>query len=176
MLRSIVVYESIFGNTEKIARAISEALADYGDAWAVDVLEAKYGIPDDVDLLVVGGPTHIMGMSRGLSRRIAHRNVDGVDLSKLKFGVREWLRKLPRAKGQAAAAFDTSVPKSGRLPAGGAARGISSELRRKGYKLVVEPEVFYVEEGYEGPLKPGELDRARMWATNLVRQEESVAA
>ena len=170
-MKAVVVYESIFGNTEQVARAIAEELDESFEVWAVDVLEADYGMPDQVDLLVVGGPTHMFGMSRGMSRGIARRNVEGVDEAKLTFGVREWLRKLPKGNGRAAIAFDTSIPKTGRMPTGGAARGIASQMKRKGYKLVAEPESFHVEDGYESPLMAGELERARTWAKEIVERE-----
>jgi hypothetical protein len=49
---------------------------------------------------------------------------------------------------------------------GYAAKRIADRLKRAGGSLVVPPEGFYVEDT-EGPLKPGELERAADWATRV---------
>ena len=81
--------------------------------------------------------------------------------------MREWLTSLPAAqRGRRAAAFDTRLPS--RL-AGGAARSAARELRKHGYQLATKAEGFVVT-GTEGPLRDGELDRARAWGAGLARQ------
>jgi hypothetical protein len=80
-------------------------------------------------------------------------------------GARDWFHDLPKtATHPHAAAFDTraAAPMSG-----GAAHGIAHRLRAHGYDLVAEPTGFVIEGGADGPLRDGELDRARAWGTTL---------
>jgi hypothetical protein len=82
-------------------------------------------------------------------------------------GVREWFDGLPKVEaGGQAAAFDTRLPSG---LAGGAARGIAHRLRRHGYHLVSDPEGFIVDDAY-GPLRMGEVERAKQWGAQLVSE------
>ena len=174
----VIVYESLFGNTHAIAEAIGEGvrhadqharvrLARVGETEPADVL--------DVDLLVVGGPTHIHGMTSGRSRRMGLEGEEkkaestGLHLDAEPGaegpGLREWFATLPKVgRGNRAAAFDTRL---GSHLAGGASHGIARRLRHHGYELVAPPQGFVVE-GTEGPLSKGERARAQAWGASLV--------
>lgn len=144
-MNALVVFDTKFGNTERVARTIAAAL---GERFTTDVrpIAETQVIPVDLALLVVGGPTHAHG-------------VDPV--------LKSFLGGVPAAtiRGVAAAAFDTRyhVPV---LISGSAARAIAKRLHRKGARLVARPESFFVEHG-EGPLADGELARAEAWARGL---------
>jgi hypothetical protein len=163
-MRTLVVVESMFGNTRQIADAVAGGLSSFGPVDVVEVHDAPAAVREDVDLLVVGGPTHAFGMTRASTRKDAvtqgARGSGSADV-----GIREWLESLPSTDGRAAAAFDTRVTKVRRLP-GAAARGAAKALRRHGYRLVLGPESFYVEDT-PGPLIADELDRARRWGDRL---------
>jgi hypothetical protein len=164
-MRAIVVYESIYGNSRMIAAAIAEGL---GDAPVIAVHEAAERALD-VDLLVVGGPTHMHGMTTARSRQVAVEGVKDAQVepgATKEPGLRGWLRDLPRNEGGLAAAFDTRIDRSPMLT-GVAARGIARRLRRHGYK-VESIESFFVTDT-EGPLAEGELARARAWGAQLAR-------
>jgi len=169
---AIVVYESVFGNTRAIAEAIAEGL---GSVPVLPVAEAAKP-RDTVGLLVVGGPTHMHGLSTARSRRLAaegsHEDGAGhVDpCATEEPGLRSWLRDLTPTSAQCAAAFDTRLDKSPWVT-GVAARGIARRMQHRGLN-VVATESFLVENS-EGPLVQGELDRARAWGATLAR---SVAA
>jgi hypothetical protein len=165
MTRALVVFESMFGNTERVARAIAAGLAEHTD---VDVVRAGPGVTpsDDVDLVVVGGPTHAFGLTRPGTRVAAGQQ--GADESAARStGLREWLDLLPWTMGHrpATAAFDTRV-RSPRVP-GSAARSAARRLRKAGLPVVVPPMSFWVH-GTGGPLLAGEEDRARSWGRELV--------
>ena len=166
-MNAIVMYESIYGNTRRVAEAIAEGL---GGAPVVPVSDADDQVLAEVDLLVAGGPTHMHGMTTSLSRKLA---VDGaqedghadVEPSAAEGpGLRGRLARLD-GNGRRAAAFDTRIDRSPAL-VGSAARGIARRLRHRGYELTAEPESFFVEDA-EGPLAEGELDRARSWGQTL---------
>ncbi|MQS16907.1 flavodoxin family protein [Streptomyces kaniharaensis] len=177
-MHTVIVYESMYGNTREIAEAIAEGVHQADPSASVDCLpltEAGTDVTRTADLLVVGGPTHMRGMSSGLSRRMAaaaERRKEGhEDAAKEAqetaegLGLRSWFQDLPRTKpGTHAAAFDT---RAGTPHAGGAARGIANRLSGHSYDLVAEPEGFIVEDS-DGPLRTGELDRARAWGAHLV--------
>src|SRR3954451_22153506 len=95
-LRALVVYESMFGNTEKIAGAITHGLQLEGvDCGLVEARSAPTGLPADLDLLVVGGPPHAFSMSRASTRADAVRQ--GAPAERGATGIREWLESVALA-------------------------------------------------------------------------------
>jgi hypothetical protein len=161
IMKALVVYESMFGNTETIARAIADGLQPVFD---VTVQNART-MPDaaGMDLVVVGGPTHAFGMSRPATRADAARQAT-IRPGAADAGIREWLDCSPALAGMAAAAFDTKVDKP-YLP-GSAAHRAYRQLRRLGGRMVARPESFRVS-GTPGPLVAGEERRAQQWAAAL---------
>lgn len=161
----LVVYESMFGATRAVAEAIAAGLEAAGPVRLVEVTELVDGpahgaVPDDLTLLVVGGPTHAFGMSRAGTRRDAERKY-GTVISRT--GVREWLETVTLPSGIAVAAFGTKL--SSPL-AGSAARKIGQQLRKRGGALVAPARDFVVLGATEG-LANGQLDAARAWAGTL---------
>jgi len=72
-MKALVVYESLFGNTEGVAQAITRGLSAHLDVEMVDVTKAPSTITDPFDLIVVGGPTHAFSMTRQSTREDAFR-------------------------------------------------------------------------------------------------------
>jgi hypothetical protein len=163
MMRALVVYESMFGNTQVIADAIADGLSGCMRVDSVEVGAAPASIGDDVELLVVGGPTHAFGMSRQGTRQDAAKQAKEGLVVSTRVGIREWLADLEGHPG-VAAAFDTRISKP-RLP-GSAARGAEKRLRRLGFRILAPATSFYVE-GTVGPLLHGEGERARRWGERL---------
>ncbi|GAB1692105.1 flavodoxin family protein [Krasilnikovia sp. M28-CT-15] len=168
-MHAVVVYESMYGNTHRVADAIGAGL---GGAYRVDVVpveRADAHLLADADLIVVGGPTHAHGMSRAGSRQAAVAKAEEpgseltLDPDAEGPGLRDWFDALPSLRARAAA-FDTRVD----LPpvvTGRAAKGIGRRLRRHGLALVAEPESFLVTK--QGDLEPDEVSRAREWGREL---------
>lgn len=160
-MKALVVYESMFGNTETIARAIASGLGDAYDVTLADV--ATMPSAAGMDLLVAGGPTHAFGLSRPGTRQDAVRQGSGrPDAAKI--GLREYLDVSPMLTGLAAAAFDTRIDKP--FVPGSAARKAHRQLRRLGCRMLVPPASFRVT-GTPGPLVAGEPERAARWAVGL---------
>jgi hypothetical protein len=163
-MNALVVFESMFGNTEAIARAVGEGLSSRMDTEVVEVGTAPKAIGANVALLVVGGPTHAFGMSRPGTRETAAQQA-GPRLVSKGIGLREWLADLRVEPGSGAVCtFDTRIFKP-RVP-GSAARAAAKRLRALGLPEVVAAESFYVL-GTDGPLLAGELGRARTWGEQL---------
>ena len=143
-MKVLVVYDSQYGNTEKIAVAIGDAIP------GSRVLHASEADPEleSVDLLIVGSPTH-GGRPMG--------------------AVQTFLRKAPASaiEGINVAAFDTRFASGFAKIFGYAAVRIANTLKGKGGSLLVEPEGFIVE-ATKGPLKEGELERAAGWAGEVL--------
>lgn len=145
-MRALVVYDSVYGNTEKIAQAIGGAIS----GGEVRVLRAgEVGPPEleNISLLVVGAPTQggrATPAIRDFLDRVSKAEINGLD----------------------AAAFDTRHVSAMTKIFGYAAGRIASSLKKKGANLLVDPEGFFVE-GTEGPLRAGELERAAAWGKGL---------
>ena len=171
-VRALVVYESMFGNTEVVARRIAAGIAMCGvEVETVEVGSAPTSLLDDVALLVVGGPTHAFGMSRARTRDAAEEQVTS-GLVSTQGGIREWLELLEGRADVAAAAFDTHIRT--RLP-GSAAKGAAKRLRQIGFRLVGAPESFWVSDT-RGPLAEGEPERAEEWGRRIAAEVREVDA
>lgn len=160
-MRALVVYESMFGNTQKIAEAIADGLAASMTVDVVEVGSAGTSL-DGVDLLVVGGPTHAFSMSRESTRKSATEHGSGTVVSKAG-GIREWIADL-HAGSTPFATFDTKADKP-HLP-GSAAHAARRHLRHRGLRPFAAATSFYVTD-MEGPLADGEEERARRWGEQL---------
>lgn len=165
-MKALIVYESMFGNTRCVAEAIAAGMSD---TLAVEVVEAATApgiLPSDVDLLVVGGPTHAFGLSRPATRQSASQ-WRGSDVTSIETGVREWLGRLtPLDRPVSAATFDTRV----RWPPvpGSAARAAMRVLRANGCHPV-DHRTFWVQ-GTPGPLREDEGERAHRWGAEVARR------
>ena len=146
-MKALIVYDSTYGNTEKIAKAIGAALT--GEVKVLRAGEVNPAELNAFDLLVIGSPTY-----------------GGRPMP----SVAELLNKIPESaiKGKNIAAFDTRIPTKLAKIFGYAADRIAKNLKEKGGNLVVPGEGFFVN-GKEGPLKEGELERAASWAKGLVK-------
>jgi flavodoxin len=158
-MKAMVVYDSGFGNTEKIAQAIGQGLGSPENVEIVRVGDVKPDQVRGVPLLIVGSPTQKFSPTGATT---------------------SFLKGIPQSglQGVKVAAFDTRFPVSEiervRILAffvkifGYAAKPIADRLQKKGGELVIPPEGFFVE-GTEGPLQEGELERAAGWAKQVMQ-------
>jgi len=155
-MKALIVYDSVFGNTEQVARAIGSALDLGEDVAVVRVNQVKLEQLTGLELLIVGSPTRSLRATEG---------------------TRSFLNSIPghSLKGVKVAAFDTRLVISEvGSPIltfmvkifGYAADPIAAALKKKGGFLVLPPEGFIVKAS-EGPLKEGELERAEDWAKRI---------
>jgi flavodoxin len=146
-MRTLVVYDSLHGNTEKIAEVIGGAI-DH-EVQTLRIGEVNMSELKELDLLIVGGPTHAGRASENM---------------------KEFLNKIPKStlKGTNVAAFDTRIPSKWVKVFGFAASKIANKLKKKGGILIGDPEGFFVEDT-EGPLRECELERAAVWAKGICK-------
>jgi Flavodoxin domain len=174
-VRALVLYESLFGNTAAVAEAVAAGMRSGLPDAAVDCrrIDDAFG-PDAFDVLVLGAPTHFWSLTGTLSRTMesqyerrfmAPAAGAATRQATATSGMRNLLGALPPGGGHPAAAFDTCMS---RPATGGARRAIQRRLERAGYGLLAAPESFLVE-AVAGPLRPGELGRARAWGEALAR-------
>ena len=168
-MRALVIYESMYGNTHVVASNIADGLRASHEVTLVPVAEATEKLVAEADLLVVGGPTHMHGMSSAASRRMAAQAA-GKEASGLTLdqdasgpGLHDWLKDIGGGR-TVAAAFDTRM---NGVPAftGRASRGIVRLLKRHGYHLIAAPESFLI--GKQNALLDGEVSRASRWGAAL---------
>lgn len=153
---TLVVVESEFGNTRRIADVVAAALDDRAEVVSVNTAPSE--LPAGIRLLVLGGPTHAFGMSTTASRAYARR-LGGSATT----GIREWITQLRPGSGCWFATFDSR--QSSRFP-GSAARKAARALARKGLRQLDQPQTFYVV-GTAGPVDAGEFERAAEWGHRL---------
>jgi flavodoxin I len=150
-MKTLVVYDSVYGNTEIVARAIGDAIP--GEVQVLRVGQVNAGDWETVDLLIIGSPTHGAMPTeavQGLIERIGS----------------------PAREGAKAATFDTRLTWGFLERWGGfAAPKMADALKEKGWTLAGEPGGFFVRGLRKGPLKRGEADRAAAWAKRLVESQ-----
>lgn len=158
-MKAVVVYESLWGNTAAIARAIAQGLGPGAEALSTGVAtpEALRG----ADLVVAGAPILGFRLPTEAMRENASREATPPDLSHP--SMRSWLAQLPHGDGLSAA-FETRISWS----PGSAAAAIDKELQAAGYARLAPPAKFVVKGKY-GPLREGEIERARAWGADLAR-------
>ena len=157
ILKAIVVYDSVFGNTEEIAQSIANALGLHVTIEIVHVNKADPAQLSEYDILVVGSPTRGFRPTEAITelfKRVCSKAL----------------------KETRVAAFDTRF-KADELDSAGlrfvvktggyAAKIIAAQLKKAGGEVPIPPEGFYVEDT-EGPLKHGELERAAEWARSIL--------
>ena len=153
-VKVFVLYDSVYGNTKQIAQAIGKGFDEHHD---VEVIHASTVIKeksDDVDILIIGSPTH-----------------GGRYTEAIQAFFKDMAPDLP--KNLSVAAFDTRTSSTGIVGGiekifGRAAPRIARDMEKQEWKLLVEPEGFIVK-GRKGPLREGELDRAEEWAKTMLK-------
>jgi len=169
-MRAVVVYESMYGNTHVVADHIAAGLRGVADVEVVPVTKATGELLAGADLVVVGGPTHIHGMTTERSRTqaaAAAAKSDGepeMDSDAEGPGLREWFDGLDVAAGMRAAAFDTRMSGPPVLT-GRASRGIAHRLTSHGLELVIAPESFLVDRANH--LVEGAAEAATQWGAQV---------
>lgn len=154
MTERLIIYDSFFGNTQKVAEAIGEAL---GNASVKKVCEVSHADLENLRILIIGSPTRAFQASPDIKNFLKKLQPDGLT-------------------GVKAAAFDTRIPKdqtdSGFLRFminlfGYADTKIAKQLSKAGANVTIESTGFGVKDT-EGPLLDGELDRAQTWARGIL--------
>jgi hypothetical protein len=162
-MKAIVVYESHWGNTAAVARAIAEGIGP--DVPALSTDEAAGAALDGTELIVAGAPVIAFSLAGERSRaQIAGDTKAPTPPDVSHPLLREWLDGLSAGTGWGAA-FETRIWWSPR----GATGTIESKLKRAGFPRLTKGERFLVAGAY-GPLKDGELERARAWGADLAVQ------
>ena len=145
-MKILVIFESVYGNTENVARAIGGAITN--DVQIIHAKEAKPNDLEGLDILIIGAPTQGGRPTQDMQNFL--KDIAKTDIKGLKF-----------------ASFDTRISAKWVGIFGYAAGRIAKNLRKKGADLIKDPEPFFVT-GTEGPLKEGEMERAAAWAQEVV--------
>jgi len=155
-MKTLVIYDSVFGNTEKVAQEIANSLSSSREVTILRVGSVKPDNLSGIDFLIVGSPTRAFRPTQEMTK---------------------FLDNLPRnsLRNIKIASFDTRIdPNDVKSPIltvsaklfGYAAKPIAEKLVKKGGVLVCPPEGFFVNAS-EGPLRDGELARAAEWAKQV---------
>ena len=158
-MKVLIVYDSYFGNTEKIARVVADTLAASADVETVKITGFTFDKVSGHDLFILGSPTRGFNASEQ---------------------VQAFLKTIPAGglQGIKTAVFDTRIhpdtikfflPRFIVKRGGYAAEKMASALSQKGAVLSAGPAWFIVKES-EGPLVEGELEHAAQWAASLLEK------
>lgn len=153
-MNALIIYDSLFGTTRKIAQVLAENLSAFTPARLVPVREVSLDELQGVRLLLVGSPTHEYSPT---------------------LAIQTFLEQIPREmlQGMIAAAFDTRYRVSC-WSSGSAAWSIAQSLQDAGAVLALPPESFFVS-AIEGPLEEGEIERAAQWAVAFWQKAKMMA-
>ncbi len=157
-MKALVVYDSEFGNTEIVARAIREVLGSEGKVEVRRVSDVQQEGFDGLDVLVVGSPTQQFNPTKATSSFL--KGVPKNGLSGIKVAAFDTRLTVEEIEETATLAFFVRI-------FGYAAKPIGDALKKKGGELAIPPEGFLVQ-GMKGPLVEGELDRAQAWAREII--------
>lgn len=151
-MKTLVVFDSVHGNTEKIALVIGKGLEGSGEVRIAKINEVDPQYLDEYSLVIAGSPTHAGNPTPT---------------------TKEFIGKIPAGglKNVNVTAFDTGIPAEGKSfflrmflkILGYAAPRLAKSLEGKGGKLVIPAKGFFVI-GREGPLQEGEEEKAVAWA------------
>ncbi len=155
-MKALIVYDSFFGNTEKIALAIGKAFGNEKEVTICKAVDVKPNMLDGLDYLIVGSPTRAFSPSPA---------------------IKSFLKSIPSKQlvGVKVAAFDTRIAMTDKLPGflrflvklfGYADKPILEGLKKKGGQDTIPSEGFFVLDS-EGPLENGELERAVVWVKQI---------
>lgn len=160
----LIVAESYFGNTRTIARTIAAGLARSLGSDAIAVVapsEAPHELRSDIELLLVGAPTHDYSMPKEQTRSQAVKKGAAVNDG---IGVKEWIGQLTPRADLWVVTFDTSIEM--RFTLGSASKAAYKALKRRGFQKAERGESFHVA-GTAGPLLRDEQARAEAWGAQL---------
>lgn len=144
-VKALIIYDTKFGNTEKVAKTITEALSAKYEVTCKKVSETSISEIQEADLILIGSPTHAWNMSLN-TKKLFNK------LEKERF------------EGKIAAAFDTKLPK---WFAGSAAKKIEKRLKELGFGIALPYFNAYVTQ-VQGPLRDGEIERCREFSARLL--------
>ena len=150
----LISYDSYFKNTKYLAAAMAESLEKCGVEVGLErIYQVDFDNLSDIDLLVIGAPTHHQNMPRPIKSVLKH---------------------LPKGvlKGMKTLCYDTRYKMDIRR-SGSAAKHIDKLLRKLGGQTICPPESFFVQER-RGPLYPGEIERAQQWVVSLFDRVQDV--
>jgi flavodoxin len=156
-MKTLIVYDSVFGNTAQVAQAIGAALGPQGNVETLPVSQVTVEQLRGLDLLIVGSPTRGFRPTEAISKllkTLPKNQLDDVQVAA--FDTRIWLTTIDSS------VFRLIVDKGGY-----AASTLANALKKKGGQLLAPPEGFLVT-GEQGPLKEGELERAAEWARQIL--------
>ncbi|MGD0779990.1 MAG: flavodoxin domain-containing protein [Dehalococcoidales bacterium] len=159
-MKALVIYDSQYGNTEQIAKAIAEALGD--KSMAVKIGQVKAAEIADYSYIIIGSPTQGGRPTAAIQTFLNSLTADVL-------------------AGKRFAAFDTRFKNVFAKIFGYAAPRIEAVIKAKGGNTTAQPQGFFVK-STKGPLMEGELERAATWAkaiaagvpTNLMPGEYKV--
>lgn len=178
-MRVVIIYESMYGNTHVIAEAIGRGLEPGNEVAVLPVAEAAPDLLHDADLVVVGGPTHVHGMSGTRSRQAAvdaaRKDGSGLTLDPHAPGpgLRDWFGGVGQTHGWSVA-FDTRLDAGPAMLTGHASKAIAKLLGRHGLTEIAPAQSFLVTK--DNRLRPGEEDRAERWGRELAAKLPAATA
>lgn len=156
-MKALIVYDSFFGNTERIAKAIANSIKSRYEVNVIHISQFNIESLKGIDLLIVGSPTRVFEPTKNIARTL--RKLNSKEFSGLTTAVFDTRMDIEKT--------DIKILKFLEKRRGYALDTMIKILRKRGFNIHHKPEGFIVENS-EGPLRPGELEKAEVWASKLV--------
>lgn len=157
MLKILIVYDSVFGNTALIAETMGKSLDDTYQVDVKHIDQFDHELLKKIDMLIIGSPTRAFSPTKKISSALKKLTVD--ELNRLKISVFDTRINMSEVNNK--------ILKSLEKKQGYASDSMIKILKKKGFDITNGIGAFYVE-GTKGPLEKDEIEKAAQWVNKIV--------
>ncbi|MBN2853617.1 MAG: flavodoxin domain-containing protein [Clostridia bacterium] len=151
----LIIYDSVFGNTEKVAQELYDTLKENNKVEIRKVDKMNTTMVKEIDLIILGSPTRGFSPTKPMTQFVKSLETDN---DAMKVAIYDTRIDYMQIKSRLA----RNIVHKG----GYANQKMAKVIKNKGIRVVEPLEAFYVIES-EGPLKDGELKRAKDWIEKI---------
>ena len=157
-MNALIIYDTVFGNTETIAKNIGNGMQSNAFVQVVNVSNVTPAQIQQADYLIFGSPTRGFRATEGIIDLVKGLSAEQISGKKLAtFDTRMDMQDIKSAMSR-------FIIKTG----GFAANKLAKELNKKGLQVEKEPEGFLVTGDQGKIMVAGEPERATGWGKNLL--------
>ncbi len=155
-MKTIVVYDSVFGNTKKVAETIGETIGDLGEVETIQINQLTLEKLKTAQLLIIGSPTRGFEPTKPVANSL--KEIKHQIYPDLKIAVFDTRMDIVKVNNKVLTFFVKFR--------GYAVDSMEKIILKNGFTVFHPGMGFFVEES-EGPVTTGEFEKAQTWATSV---------